>query len=234
MILLPQVERWFFALNRDAMASVTGAIDLLEMEGPTLGRPVVDKVNDSTFHNMKELRPAGTRDPARGPGRYHRTGEPGVWYASNKEQGAWAELFRHFVDDGVDPFEVRRRVGRVAVTLQVLDLTDERTRSHLGVDETDLLSDDYTTTQAIAAARDANFDAVLAPAAALPGCQTLAVFVHALPNIEPERSEVRQPPPRLANLLPLIRPHEHMPDSVRRLLATLTRAGAEAIRRRRR
>ncbi len=55
MILLPQVERWFFALNRDAMASVTGAIDLLEMEGPTLGRPVVDKVNDSTFHNMKEL-----------------------------------------------------------------------------------------------------------------------------------------------------------------------------------
>lgn len=33
MILLPQVERWFFALNRDAMASVTGAIDLLEMEG---------------------------------------------------------------------------------------------------------------------------------------------------------------------------------------------------------
>lgn len=85
-------------------------------------------------------------DPARGPGRYHRTGEPGVWYASNKEQGAWAELFRHFVDDGVDPFEVRRRVGRVAVTLQVLDLTDERTRSHLGVDETDLLSDDYTTT----------------------------------------------------------------------------------------
>ncbi len=49
------------------------------------------------------------------------------------------------------------------------------------------------------------------------------MFVHALPNIEPERSEVRQPPPRLANLLPLIRPHEHMPDSVRRLLATLTR-----------
>ena len=33
-------------------------------------------------------------DPARGPGRYHRTGEPGVWYASNREQGAWAELFR--------------------------------------------------------------------------------------------------------------------------------------------
>jgi RES domain-containing protein len=174
-------------------------------------------------------------DPALGAGRYHRTGEPGVWYASSREQGAWAELFRHFVDEGVDPFEVRRRVGRVSVDLQVLDLTDSKTRSHLGVDEADLVSDDCVTTQAIAsAARDAGFDAVLAPAAALPGCESLAVFVHALPNVKAERSEVRQPPPRLADLLPLIRPHEDVPDTVRRLLITLGRIGAEAIRRSRR
>lgn len=174
-------------------------------------------------------------DPARGPGRYHRTGEPGIWYASNREQGAWAELFRHFVDEGVDPFEIRRRIGRVSVDLQVLDLTDKKTRSHLNVDEADLVSDDYATTQAIAAAaRDAGFDAVLAPAAALPGCETLAVFAHALPNVDAQRSEVRQPPPRLADLLPLIRPHENVPDAVRRLLKTLEQAGAEAIRRRRR
>jgi hypothetical protein len=42
------------------VAAVTGAIDLLEMEGPTLGRPIVDRVNGSNFHSMKELRPAGT------------------------------------------------------------------------------------------------------------------------------------------------------------------------------
>lgn len=174
-------------------------------------------------------------DPAGGTGRYHRTSEPGVWYASNREQGAWAELFRHFVDEGVDPFEIRRRVGRVSVDLQVLDLTDKETRSHLNVDEADLVSDDYATTQAIAAAaRDAGFDAVLAPAAALPGCETLAVFIHALPNVDAERSEVRQPPPRLADLLPLIRPHENVPDAVRRLLKTLEHFGAEAIRHRRR
>ena len=174
-------------------------------------------------------------DPARGPGRYHRTGEPGVWYASNREQGAWAELFRHFVDEGVDPFEIRRRVGRVSVGLQILDLTDEKTRVHLNVDEADLVSDDYATTQAIAtAARDAGFDAVLAPAAALPGCETLAVFFHALPNVEAEKSQVRQPPPQLADLLALIRPHEKVPDAVRRLLKTLQQAGAKAIRRRRR
>jgi RES domain-containing protein len=174
-------------------------------------------------------------DPAAGPGRYHRTDEPGVWYASSREHGAWAELFRHFIDEGIDPFEIRRRVGRVSVDLQVLDLTDEETRSHLNVDEADLVSDDYATTQAIAAAaRDAGFDAVMAPAAALPGCETLAVFVHALPHVDAERSQVRQPPPRLADLLAVIRPHENVPDAVRRLLKTLERIGAEEIRRRRR
>ncbi len=97
------------------------------------------------------------------------------------------------------------------------------------------MSDAYAITQAIAAAaRDADFDAVLAQAAALPGCETLAVFVHALPKVDAERSEVRQPPPRLADLLPLIRPHESVPDAARRLLKTLEQVVAEAIRRRRR
>ena len=173
-------------------------------------------------------------DPARGPGRYHRTGEPGVWYASSQEQAAWAELFRHFVDEGVDPFELRRRVGRVYVVLEVLDLTDESVRAHVGVDESDLVGDDYSITQTIAAAaRRADFHGILAPAAALPDRETLAVFAHALPSVQAERSELRQPPPRLADLLPLIRPHERVPDAVRRLFRTLAGAGAEAIRRRR-
>jgi len=42
------------------VATVIGAIDLLELEEPTLGRPTVDKVSGSKFHSMKELRPAGT------------------------------------------------------------------------------------------------------------------------------------------------------------------------------
>ncbi len=168
------------------------------------------------------------------PARYHRAGEPGVWYASNREQGAWAEFFRHFVEEGVDPFEVRRRVGRVSVDLHVLDLTNATTRAHLGVDEDDLTSEDCAITQAIAcAARDAGFDAVLAPAAGLPGCTTLAVSAEALRNVTAGRSQIRQPPPRLADLLPLVRPHEDVPDAVRRLLKTLERFGADEIRRRR-
>jgi hypothetical protein len=60
VILLEEVERWYFSLDADEIASVTGAIDLLELEGPTLGRPAVDRVKGSKFHSMKELRPAGT------------------------------------------------------------------------------------------------------------------------------------------------------------------------------
>ncbi|MBK5222936.1 MAG: RES family NAD+ phosphorylase [Acidimicrobiia bacterium] len=173
-------------------------------------------------------------DPERGPGRYHRQGEPGVWYASNQEEAAWAELFRHFVDDGIDPFELRRRVGRVSVDLDVLDLTNPAVRGYLDIDESDLLTDDYTITQELAAAaRDAGFDAVLAPAAALPDRQTLAVFASAMSKVHAERSEIRQPPPRLADLLPLIRPHERVPDAIRRAYRTIAGAGAEAIRRQR-
>lgn len=51
-------------------------------------------------------------DPARSPGRYHRAGDPGMWYASSTERGAWAELFRHWYFEDVSPFEVHRRVGR--------------------------------------------------------------------------------------------------------------------------
>jgi hypothetical protein len=60
VLLLEQVETWYFTLDEGAMASVPGAIDLLESEGPTLGRPTVDKVAGSKFHSLKELRPAGT------------------------------------------------------------------------------------------------------------------------------------------------------------------------------
>lgn len=60
VILLEEVEAWYFSLDDEAMAAVTGAVDLLELMGPTLGRPTVDKVKRSKFHSMKELRPAGT------------------------------------------------------------------------------------------------------------------------------------------------------------------------------
>lgn len=63
IVLLDDVDEWFCRLaevDSDTAEAVTGAIDLLEQVGPTLGRPAVDKVKGSRHHNMKELRPAGT------------------------------------------------------------------------------------------------------------------------------------------------------------------------------
>jgi hypothetical protein len=55
-----EVEEWYLALCKNAPETadlIEDAIDQLASEGPTLGRPLVDKVKSSRYHNMKELRP---------------------------------------------------------------------------------------------------------------------------------------------------------------------------------
>lgn len=55
--MLDEVEDWLLALDDDSYDQVAAAIDKLERDGPTLGRPLVDRVEGSRHHNMKELRP---------------------------------------------------------------------------------------------------------------------------------------------------------------------------------
>jgi RES domain-containing protein len=175
--------------------------------------------------------------PAVTPGRYHRLGGTGVWYASDQEQAAWAELFRHFTAEGVDPFEIRRRVGAVQVQVRVLDLTSAAVRDSIGVTEAELVDDDYRLTQALGeAAQQAGFLGILAPAAALQGGRTLVLFPAAFESghVTAESSRIRQPPPRLADLLGAIRAHPDVPAAVRAALQLLAAAGSDAIRRLRR
>jgi hypothetical protein len=63
IVLVAEVDAWFVDLVTDdptSAALVERAIDLLAMEGPALGRPMVDRVNASRHHNMKELRPGSS------------------------------------------------------------------------------------------------------------------------------------------------------------------------------
>jgi hypothetical protein len=63
VILLDEVEQWFLDLAKEEanqVNAVTAAIDMLAASGPTLGRPIVDRVKGSVRHNMKELRPSAT------------------------------------------------------------------------------------------------------------------------------------------------------------------------------
>jgi RES domain-containing protein len=160
-------------------------------------------------------------NPAVTTGRYHRTGGPGVWYASSSENGAWAELFRHHEPGGVSPLEVIRRIGRARVKgLRVLDLTDARVREMLNVSERELTGDDLSRCQEIADyARDAGFDAILAPSAALEGQRTIAIFSSAMRKITEERSRVGSPPVRAPHLLGRVRlPRGAFEDLARILL----------------
>ena len=51
---------WFHTVDRASQALITDAIDRLAMSGPSLGRPLVDRIKGSELHNLKELRPAST------------------------------------------------------------------------------------------------------------------------------------------------------------------------------
>lgn len=143
-------------------------------------------------------------------------------------------MLRHFSGNAVDPFEIRRRVGRVKVDLEVLDLTDTRVLAQLGVVGEDLCSDDYRMTQERAsAARQIGFDGVLAPSAALPGQQTLVVFARALGKVHLEREKARQPPPRLANFIEKIPLPGEARETIRETYRKIADGGADSIRRRR-
>lgn len=55
-----EVRAWLSELQQRDNASyeqVVYAIDVLAEDGPGLGRPLVDRVQDSAVHNLKELRP---------------------------------------------------------------------------------------------------------------------------------------------------------------------------------
>lgn len=55
--MIDEVETWLLDLDDDSYDQVAAAIDKLAEDGPTLGRPLVDRIEASRHHNMKELRP---------------------------------------------------------------------------------------------------------------------------------------------------------------------------------
>jgi hypothetical protein len=97
VILVDEVADWYLDLvaNDPATAeSVAVAINALEAEGPSLGRPLVDSIKGSSVRNMKELRP-GSRgrseirilfvfDPAR----------QAVLLVAGDKAGNWARWYR--------------------------------------------------------------------------------------------------------------------------------------------
>lgn len=52
------IEQWLDQQDTETVALIFAALEILQDEGPNLGRPLVDTVKGSGLKNMKELRPA--------------------------------------------------------------------------------------------------------------------------------------------------------------------------------
>ncbi|MEV0900355.1 type II toxin-antitoxin system RelE/ParE family toxin [Actinoplanes sp. NPDC049802] len=98
--LVTEVREWLHQLRRTDRASailVGQAITALLEEGPSLGRPLVDRIKGSNLHNLKELRPgsAGTTemrilfifDPARNA----------VLLVAGDKAGQWTGWYRQAI-----------------------------------------------------------------------------------------------------------------------------------------
>ena len=63
IVLREEVDAWYRELcdqDEETAALVAAAINLLEEDGPNLARPLADRIEGSTLHNLKELRPGST------------------------------------------------------------------------------------------------------------------------------------------------------------------------------
>lgn len=47
---------WWETLTSDQQDALADRVDLLQQQGPNLGRPIVDTIHGSAYNNMKELR----------------------------------------------------------------------------------------------------------------------------------------------------------------------------------
>lgn len=56
------IVEWLDRQDEATVARVFAALELLQQQGPNLGRPLVDTLKGTRLKNLKELRPASSRD----------------------------------------------------------------------------------------------------------------------------------------------------------------------------
>ena len=108
------------------------------------------------------------------PGRYHLSGEGGILYTSLTKEIAIKEIERH-VSRAM--LQGRLAIATINITLdKVLDLTQASTLKIIGLSKSDLISSDYSITQAISMiAREAGLRGLIVPSATRGG-NNLVIF----------------------------------------------------------
>lgn len=93
-------DRWFESLAEEKQDSILAAVSLLEEEGPALGRPVVDSIENSRHSNMKELRRGTLRvlfafDPSR----------IAILLVGGDKRGEWNRWYKKAIPEADDLFD---------------------------------------------------------------------------------------------------------------------------------
>lgn len=99
------VAGWLASLDDDSRDQVVAAVELLEDQGPHLGRPLVDTVVASRHKNLKELRPGSSGrtelrvlfafDPARSA----------ILLVAGDKAGNWKHWYRQNIPVADDLFD---------------------------------------------------------------------------------------------------------------------------------
>jgi hypothetical protein len=103
---------WFTALIKDDLNSATQVAQAvaLQEEGPALGRPLVDRIQGSRIHHLKELRPGSARrseircsSPSIPPGRRcccSAATRPGTGSGTGRTSRVAERLYLEYTTDG--------------------------------------------------------------------------------------------------------------------------------------
>lgn len=60
-----EFKEWYYSIDQDAQTDIYQALTVLSETGPSLGRPRVDTLKDSSITNLKELRVQSNGRPFR-------------------------------------------------------------------------------------------------------------------------------------------------------------------------
>ncbi|MEV6013644.1 type II toxin-antitoxin system RelE/ParE family toxin [Streptomyces sp. NPDC051976] len=96
VLLHEEVDKWLLDLTQSdphTADEVAAAIDKLAEDGPTLGRPLADRIHGSRHHHMKELRP---RTNGSGEIRMLFAFDPdrqALILVAGDKQGAWSSWY---------------------------------------------------------------------------------------------------------------------------------------------
>ena len=108
----PIYTEWFDELTEEAQDAIFARIQLLEEQGPNLGRPTVELIKGSQLNNLKELRASHKRakyrilfifDPKRNA----------VLLVGGDKTGQWDKWYRKAIPEAEDTYEEYLRTTRL-------------------------------------------------------------------------------------------------------------------------